>query len=242
MALTLTFSSYNTHTILDGLGYQPGTGGKLIYEIFGNFPEPGLLCNTMIRSTASLTTMGYGNLIYQTTAAECSGGTQLEDTFMVQFCCGVGDCTAANVPFKRGIAGHTSREAASSLQGTLTFANGTIIGPLAVGKAPEVAQVSERAPEVKNVFERQAVCASYDGASYIANGDPCLTTKGTQVTSASVGLFPESTTIMSTFGQSVSRTTSFSTSVGDPFVSTLSHLPSEISTNEHRARFCHRWL
>ena len=56
---------YDTETVFAGQGFEVGEG-NIHYKVHGNFPDPGPNCNLMIRSPASLTTNGCGNLIQQT--------------------------------------------------------------------------------------------------------------------------------------------------------------------------------
>ncbi|KAH8898666.1 hypothetical protein GQ53DRAFT_358246 [Thozetella sp. PMI_491] len=198
---------YDTETVFGGQGFEPATGNELLYKVFGNFPDA---CGDqsgafVIRSPASLTTNGCGDLIFSTNVAKCSNALTLAKTFMVQFCCGEGDCSALHVPYARGVAGHTDRRGAGGLQGAyLEFANGTRIEPVAVGSPPELK------PKVKR-------CDGYKDGSYTANGEPYLTTKDTQIVSASFPAQDTDRTITLHYDQTVETSTTFDTSIGDPF-------------------------
>ncbi|KAI8260163.1 hypothetical protein K4K53_002436 [Colletotrichum sp. SAR 10_77] len=202
---------YDTNTVFGGQGFKEGTG-KVKYLVWGDFIDPcgGQPGSYMVRSPASLTTTGCGDLIYHTENAECSSQLRMEDTFMVQFCCGSGDCEAAGVPWGRRDT--EGRSVGSGLQGGyLKFANGTVIEPLAVGSPPK--DNTLKATESRN----QARCTGFKSKSYQANGEPYLTTFDTQIVSGSVPAEETDRTITITYDQSVSRTTSFSASLGDPF-------------------------
>jgi hypothetical protein len=71
---------------------------------------------------------------------------------------------------------------------------------------------------------------------YEANGEAYLTTKDTQIVSASVAATEEERTISITYDQSVSKTTGFSLSVGDPFGIVSASTNIEF-TNEERKGF-----
>ncbi|KAF9870742.1 hypothetical protein CkaCkLH20_11844 [Colletotrichum karsti] len=197
---------YDTKTVFGGQGFKEGTG-KVKHLVWGNFADPcgGQPGSYMVRSPASLATTGCGDLIYHTENAECSTQLRMEDTFMVQFCCGSGDCNAAGVPWGK-------RDGSSGWQsGVLKFANGTIIEPLAIGSPPK--DNTLKATESRH----EARCSGFKKDSYAANGEPYLTTFDTQIVSGSVPAEEEDRTITITYDQSVSRSTTFSASLGDPW-------------------------
>lgn len=124
---------------------------------------------------------------------------------MVQFCCGSGDCAAAGVPWGKRQDPTKLVGASNGFQGAyLKFANGSIIPPLETGPSPDV-------------VTRQDDCNGFKDGSYIADGDVYLKTFDTITVSPTVGPFTEDTEVDVTYDQSVSRTTSFDASIGDPF-------------------------
>lgn len=123
---------------------------------------------------------------------------------MIQFCCGSGDCEAAGVPWARSTDELDSRGSGGNWQtAELKFANGTVIEPIARGPPPKL--------------QNERRCSGYKDKSYNANGEPYLTTKDTMIVSASVPAEESDRTITITYDQTVSRSTSFSLSLGDPW-------------------------
>lgn len=124
---------------------------------------------------------------------------------MVQFCCGSADCNAAGVPWGRRQDSIDLLSASGGLEGALLkTANGTVIQPLEVGPPPEL-------------LKRQDDCEGFKDGSYIADGDAYLKTFDTQTVTASIGPFTEDTEFEIQYDQSVSRSTEFDASIGDPF-------------------------
>lgn len=60
-------------------------------------------------------------------------------------------------------------------------------------------------------------CEGYKAGSYIADGEPYLKQFETQIVSSHIGPFTEDTSFTVTYTQSVSKTTSFGLSIGDPW-------------------------
>lgn len=124
---------------------------------------------------------------------------------VVQFCCGSRDCTAAGVPWGKRQDTADLLGAGSGLQGTfLQSFNGTIVSPLEIGSPPELTK-------------RKDECEGFKEGSYIADGDLYLKTFDTQAVTASIGPFTQDTEFEITYDQTISRSTSFDVSVGDPF-------------------------
>jgi hypothetical protein len=78
----------------------------------------------------------------------------IKKTFMVQFCCGSGDCTAAGASPAGKIRG-IDRRGASLGQGVYILdGNGTIIPPIQIGKPPELSQKREPSPSTPSLTKR----------------------------------------------------------------------------------------
>lgn len=92
----------------------------------------------------------------------------------------------------------------------LAFKNGTEIEPLAVGSPPD-SQTMRRGDRLES---RQ--CSGFRDP-YEPNGDSYLTTKDTQIVSGSVSAGEEDAQVTITYDETVSRSTGFSLSVGDPW-------------------------
>lgn len=224
-----TCAVYDTETVFGGQGFQPGTN-KILYNVYANFGDPcnGLPGNIAVRSPASINAIGCGDLIVDTTSAECSGKVELQDTFMVQFCCGSGDCTAEDVPYGRRsplIGGHTDRRASAGASGVLlSFSNGTAIPPKEVGTPPSADGNDHPPPSGKidvspdassgtsRVLERRK-CTDYKKGSFAQSGEPYIVTKNTVAVTASVGPLEESQVLTNSWTNTEEASTSFSASV-----------------------------
>ncbi|KAK0705859.1 hypothetical protein B0T26DRAFT_787953 [Lasiosphaeria miniovina] len=188
----------------------------------------------MIKSPASLTSQGCGNLIASSNTAQCkSSPLSLQKTFMVQFCCGSAECLNLGIPIKRSsmpIRGHTPRQsgnltilgsrAAAGLQSMyMTFANGTIITPLEVGSPTASAPASAAASPSPAAVQRR--CDGWQEGSYKPNagedGDFLKTTDTMLVSAGNVPINDSAYTFTNTYSSGFETTTGFSVSLGDPF-------------------------
>lgn len=93
--------------------------------------------------------------------------------------------------------------------GYLQFENGTTIEPLAVGSPPDTRRVTT------SIHQRR--CEGYTEGSYVADTAPYLKTFDTVIVANGILAQTEAYSIAVKYDQSVSKTTSFSVSVGDPF-------------------------
>ncbi|KAM7212761.1 hypothetical protein V8F06_011850 [Rhypophila decipiens] len=161
---------YETKKVFDGGGFKEGTAPNIEYEVFADMlsvpcdGEPG---GILIRSPSSLKLPGCGNAIVARRAdSGCMNpAIQLQDTFLVQYCCGVQSCADAGLPIGSAtvrapsIGGHTPRSLKTASGGSgggslyLTYANGTIIPPKAVG--------SPRTPSSSSLTSRQVECEGW---------------------------------------------------------------------------------
>lgn len=129
---------------LDDLGYE-GTGSGM-YDIWLNVPalDPG--CHWILRSPASTDMVGCGYVAGTWANGGCDN-VQLDDTFMVQFCCGAEDCAKAGVSVptvKRTPGAKTSPAHRRTLLAggggaglELFYKNGTKMEPVETGMPPE---------------------------------------------------------------------------------------------------------
>ncbi|KAK7921666.1 hypothetical protein PG985_009688 [Apiospora marii] len=204
---------YDSNTVFGGQGFNEDTVGDIKFKVFGDFKAPcgGQPGNYMIRSPASLDIEGCGNLIFSTTKAQCSAQMGLQDTFMIQFCCGSGDCDKAHVPIgTRGI--DFMQAGGGGSHGVyLQYENGTIIEPLAIGSPPSSSAAASRP---RRLHRR---CKGYKDGSYVADGDIYYKTFETVVASANVPAEEEERTFTFQHTRTASKTTTFETSVGDPW-------------------------
>ncbi|KAK4208591.1 hypothetical protein QBC37DRAFT_325443 [Rhypophila decipiens] len=197
---------YETKKVFDGGGFKEGTAPNIEYEVFANMlsvpcdGEPG---GILIRSPSSLELPGCGNAIVARRAdSGCMNpAIQLQDTFLVQYCCGVQGCADAGLPIGRGSGG-------GSLY--LTYANGTIIPPKAVG--------SPRTPSSSSLTSRQVECEGWQPNSYAPSGPKkyYYVTKNTMIITSTVGPYTKDTDIQVSYDQTIEVSTTFELSVGDP--------------------------
>lgn len=104
------------------------------YSVFFDIAQPDPTCATIIKSPADTSVQGCGTTIGAFQNAACAS-LSVKDTFMVQFCCGTGDCTAAGVANAKRDGTYQIRAASAGLFGAvLKFANGSVIAPAQQGE------------------------------------------------------------------------------------------------------------
>ncbi|OAQ64465.1 hypothetical protein VFPPC_05734 [Pochonia chlamydosporia 170] len=123
---------YESKDIFPGQGFTGSKGGG--YAPFINIEEPDHGCSVIIKSPADTDIQGCGYPIGSFKHAACAA-VNLDKTFMVQFCCGSGDCEAA------GASKRSSRFNRAYLEGRagggggvyLQDQDGNVIKPLKEG-------------------------------------------------------------------------------------------------------------
>ena len=115
------------------------------YSVYFDIAEPDSGCSTIIKSPADTDVVGCGTTIGAYKHATCSE-LSVKDTFMVQYCCGSGDCTAAGSGSKRSIFGLQDRSTPGLTGLKFTAPNGSIIQPVQVGDPPS--KPSKRAADL----------------------------------------------------------------------------------------------
>jgi hypothetical protein len=118
------------------------TGGL---EVFFDIEQPDPGCAMIIRSPAGTSEAGCGQNVITAHNAACAFAT-LRNTFMLQWCCGDGDCEAAGAS-KRDLGDFSiedggtirvDRRGGVSGSGALSlFRNGTMLQPIEEGFPPE---------------------------------------------------------------------------------------------------------
>ena len=109
---------YDSSTVLGNNGFNGTTGGSvqshfrtiramLILNFYRGFqtwidvPQPDKGCTVLIRSPAGVNEENCGVPVGSFSTGTCAN-VPLKETFMMQYCCGSGDCTAAGVARRRG--------------------------------------------------------------------------------------------------------------------------------------------
>ncbi|KAK8087336.1 hypothetical protein PG994_002310 [Apiospora phragmitis] len=195
---------YDSKTVFGGQGFDDDTEGKIEFKVFGNFKDPcdGKPGNYMVRSPASLEAEGCGNLIYSTQKPQCSGEIDLESTFK---------CDKAQVPAGRLDIDVLQGSSGGPRGAYLQFENGTVIEPLVVG-APRASLAAS-----SGLRRKTRRCTGYKDDSYVADGEIYYKTFETQVASANVPAQSQDRSFQFDHTQSVSRSTTFDTTIGDPW-------------------------
>ncbi|KAI1273892.1 hypothetical protein F5Y07DRAFT_411098 [Xylaria sp. FL0933] len=201
---------YDTKTVFGGQGFEE-LDNPYLFEAYAKYYDAcgGLPGALMIRSPATLTHEYCGDLVKYSTEPQCGASkVELQETFMVQFCCGSGDCEAAGVPWgRRRSLGNRTPGGPTEGQ-YLSFANGTTIEPLVVGR-PSASPKNQKRKECQH---------GWLANSFVPDGDSYLATFETQAISAVlVNDQDEPTTLHKMYDQSVTTTTGFDVSIGDPF-------------------------
>lgn len=123
------------------------------YQPYLDIPQPDPGCKVLVRSPADTTQAGCGFLKGAFGNAACAV-LSIEKTFMVQFCCGLGDCNAAGAGARRikrsakfgdvTVFEELDKEAfnaAAAGGGMFSYklrsANGSVIEPAAIGLPPD---------------------------------------------------------------------------------------------------------
>ncbi|KAH6643479.1 hypothetical protein BKA67DRAFT_665285 [Truncatella angustata] len=128
-------------------------------------------CFIIFKSPADLQQPGCGEIQKTFQDATC-GDIKLDTTFMVQFCCGNGDCAAAGIPglpstrsisqsakFDRSMLAALASSGGGGLKSLRIAINGTEIQPAYVGSPPVTDSISESFIKKPMLARRNGVCA-----------------------------------------------------------------------------------
>ena len=148
--------SQNQANIVMGRGYRP--------YIDVNAPDNG--CAVIIKSPADTSTANCGFVIGTFKNPVCAV-LNLEKTFMVQFCCGQGDCDAAGANSRRATLDNTL-DSSGLFSLFLRDPNGTMIQPLSVGSYPSIAEL-EHLESRENPAPGRLLKRSCDKKSWVAD-------------------------------------------------------------------------
>ena len=129
----------------------------------------------IVKSPASTDEEACGYVVGSFKNAVCAQ-MNLKETFMIQYCCGSGDCEAATGSAKR-VRGLENRRALEGRASEVRGKNGKIVKPIQVGYPPEKKGQMKReaGPEVakKGLQRRKDKCQGYeaDGDVYTRPAD-----------------------------------------------------------------------
>ncbi|KAI7088224.1 hypothetical protein KC356_g3517 [Hortaea werneckii] len=229
---------YNTDDIFTpGSGWPTATGGG--WAPYIDIPEQDPNCQVIVKSPADTTLQGCGYEVANFAQPACAT-LNLDTTFMVQFCCGTGDCQAAGAGIKR--SAKFERDIASSSGGGglyLKDVNGTVIQPVKVGEVEATASGTgeeKRDPAPESVFAR----SNCEEGSWVADpnrDDYTRPADNTQVVLTGVS-GPQTVKITTTRSQSWTSTLGASVGIEDIFSLGLSFEQSftkEISDSTSRS-------
>ncbi|KAK4040839.1 hypothetical protein C8A01DRAFT_35114 [Parachaetomium inaequale] len=222
--------TYDSDTVFFNSDY-PGSGGGGWRPYF-DIPKLDPGCKLIVKSPANTDLPGCGYMIASFSQPACAV-LNLEKSFMLQFCCGNGDCSAAGASKMRrsakfggkyGLGEPLDIEAASGGMYSLVLrdANGTEITPTQVGAPPVAARrepskpnadhptpLADRGPKAKRSCDDGSWRADDGKAEYTRPAD------NTQIVARGVA-GPGSVEITST------RSQSFTTSMNIGFADILS--------------------
>ncbi|KAH6626515.1 hypothetical protein B0J18DRAFT_425017 [Chaetomium sp. MPI-SDFR-AT-0129] len=132
--------TYDTESVLFNQGFSGTPGGG--WQTYIDIPKLDYQCRIIIKSPANTDIAGCGYMIASFSQPTCAV-LNLEKTFMVQFCCGSGDCNAAGASrlLKRSAKfGESSLDIEAAASGmyslVLQYPNGTDIEPIRIGSPP----------------------------------------------------------------------------------------------------------
>ncbi|KAK7949440.1 hypothetical protein PG988_016079 [Apiospora saccharicola] len=128
---------YNTEDVFGGQDFPPSDSEE--FRAYFDVPQQDVAnnCNIIIKSPAARGREACGTVIRTFQDATC-GKMDLDTTFMVQFCCGFCDCSAAGLPEQPACSAKfgTLASGASGSFGALRLKrNGTLITPAYEGPA-----------------------------------------------------------------------------------------------------------
>jgi hypothetical protein len=121
--------------------------------VYLDVPQPGEGCATIIKSPAGTDVVGCGTTIGAYKQATCSV-QELKTTFMVQFCCGSGDCEKAG-GLKRGHPHQIRGDSSFSGGVILKDKNGKEMTPLEVGQPINTRSVMDK------LLDKRVSCSSW---------------------------------------------------------------------------------
>ncbi|KAF7563715.1 hypothetical protein G7046_g414 [Stylonectria norvegica] len=131
---------YNTDDVFANQGFGGSAGGGFQAYLDVQQPDPG--CKVIVKSPADTTVAGCGFEIASFSHGVCAE-LSLEKSFMVQFCCGIGDCDAAGA--KRSVKFGRDGIAQGGASGVyLRDVNGNVIAPAQEGPPPGVTAVKTK--------------------------------------------------------------------------------------------------
>ncbi|KAI7524303.1 hypothetical protein KC331_g18178, partial [Hortaea werneckii] len=207
---------YNTDDIFtSGSGWPTSDGGG--WAPYIDIPEQDPNCQVIVKSPADTSLEGCGYMVANFAQPACAT-LDLDTTFMVQFCCGTGDCSAAGAGMKR--SAKFGRDSASSGGGGLYLkdVNGTVIQPVKVGEVESTAGSTgeaKRSPAPESVFAR----SNCEEGSWVADpnrDDYTRPADNTQVVLTGVA-GPQTVRITKTRSQSYTSTLGASIGIEDIF-------------------------
>ncbi|THY95088.1 hypothetical protein D6C92_04571 [Aureobasidium pullulans] len=196
------------------------TGG---YTIFFDIAQPNEGCTTIVKSPADTQVQACGTTIGTFKNAACTS-LNIKETFMVQFCCGQGDCAAAGVSAPPGdkrdlVYRVPSAEAGGLSAAMLMYQNGTIIPPAKAGPMPASSRLDRR-DDCSYTADGQAYTRPADNTQLVTKksltgpADVEISTSRTQEWSTSISagvniLEIVSSSVSFEFSESVTDSTSF---------------------------------
>ncbi|KAI4169305.1 MAG: hypothetical protein LQ343_005803 [Gyalolechia ehrenbergii] len=162
---------YDTETVLSVGDFEAAEGGgtKVFLDIF----DPGQGCAVIVKSPASTDEEACGFTVGSFRNPVCAA-IALKDTFMIQHCCGSGDCEAAGAGAKM-VRGMDYKRGLSTRSIEIKDKDGNIIEPSQVGEPPQKKALAPSDPPT--IFRRDDLhhkdCKEYvpDGEVYTRPAD-----------------------------------------------------------------------
>ncbi len=204
------------------------------YEVWADIAPPDPGCKIIVRSPARVEDQDCGTVIGIFANAGCVK-LVLRESFMMQFCCGDGDCEAAKVGAKR-IRGMSLRGTPTlSGIGLLRGADGSYITPDGMGNPPE-----KRSPiEKRNPTDRRRALSPRDACEYTPDGEVFTANGELQIVATNVDGGSEGTDIEITAERSSSRTVSSEVGISWEVLTASIGVEFEESTSSSTSRLFH---
>jgi hypothetical protein len=114
-------------------------------SVFFDFPEPDPTCRWIVLTPAGRDSENCGTPVLTVTGAACQR-VAIQSTFMLQFCCGTGDCKAAATKHRRDVSSNDlfSRSGSTGALYMMNKSSGLAVAPMYEGPPIDQSKLRKR--------------------------------------------------------------------------------------------------